>query len=180
MRTSASTLHGCTKNSIQFLPGFSYKNEGKNGRRQPQEPNARVTGLRHLTDKQTFDECSPFNMTIFFFKKSKSNFYPRHPVVSTMNVRCYTCNMVLADKHLRFLEARRSGVSSRGALDDQGLKRMCCRIQLLTHVDVGRDLSRYGAVDRKMDDIGTMLYRHVANVRSVNCDDGSARPIVND
>ena len=92
-----------------------------------------------------------------------------------MNVRCYTCNMVLADKHLHFLEARQSGVSAREGLDSLGLKRMCCRTQVISHVDVGKDLSKFGAIDRKMDNVGSVLYRHVKHSRNVNCHDGSAR-----
>ena len=88
-----------------------------------------------------------------------------------MNVRCYTCNTPLAHRHAEYISLREK-VSAGPALDALGMFRMCCRLQMLCHVDIGRSTTRYGAVDTKMDSVGTVLLRRVHHARTVDCEEG--------
>ena len=72
-------------------------------------------------------------------------------------VKCFTCGMVIADKYRYYLEEVRKRKLAKDmdinkvvyltkefsektpegeVLDDVGLKKMCCRIHMLTHVDI--------------------------------------------
>ena len=72
-------------------------------------------------------------------------------------IKCFTCGEVLADKYRYYLEQVKSKKMKRGiqsetvmyltrentsktpegeVLDDLGLKKMCCRRHMLTHVDI--------------------------------------------
>lgn len=72
-------------------------------------------------------------------------------------VKCFTCGMVLADKYRFFLQEVRKKKRAQGmnvekvtyltqqfhdkgpegeVLDDLGLTKMCCRVKMLTHVDI--------------------------------------------
>jgi DNA-directed RNA polymerase subunit N (RpoN/RPB10) len=73
-------------------------------------------------------------------------------------IKCFTCGMVLADKYRFYIqEVRKKKISRDGmevnkvlyltkefhektpegeVLDELGLKKMCCRRHLLTHVDI--------------------------------------------
>ena len=72
-------------------------------------------------------------------------------------VKCFTCGMVLADKYRFWQEEVRKKKLAKGmdinkvsyltkefndktvegeVLDDIGLKKMCCRTKILTHVDI--------------------------------------------
>jgi len=72
-------------------------------------------------------------------------------------VKCFTCGMVIADKYRHYVEEVRKKKLAKGvdvekvlyltkdfhdkteegeAMDELGLKKMCCRRHLLTHVDI--------------------------------------------
>lgn len=51
-------------------------------------------------------------------------------------VRCWTCRKVIANLGEKYFKLTRSGVSTKDALTQCGLRRACCRTQLLTAVDV--------------------------------------------
>lgn len=72
-------------------------------------------------------------------------------------IKCFTCGEVLADKYRYFLEQVKSKKMKRGiqndtvlyltkenttktpegeVLDELGLNKPCCRIQMLSHVDI--------------------------------------------
>ena len=95
-----------------------------------------------------------------------------------MNVRCVTCNTVLAHKHDEYKRMLRDETTAGAALDALDVTRICCRVQFLGHVDVHRDMSSYGAVDKVMDDIGTVLHRQVRRTRRVSCRLGTIETIV--
>lgn len=72
-------------------------------------------------------------------------------------IKCFTCGMVIADKYRYFTEEVRKRKLAKGlevdkviyltkeyaektpegeVLDELGLKKMCCRRHMLTHVDI--------------------------------------------
>ena len=72
-------------------------------------------------------------------------------------IKCFTCGMVLADKYRFYLEEVRKRKRAKGmdidkvlyltkefnektpegeVMDELGLKKMCCRRHMLTHVDI--------------------------------------------
>lgn len=72
-------------------------------------------------------------------------------------VKCFTCGMVVADKYRHYVEEVRKKKLAKGVdvdkvvyltkefhektaegevMDELGLKKMCCRRHLLTHVDI--------------------------------------------
>lgn len=91
-----------------------------------------------------------------------------------MSVRCYTCNAVIDDRREAFVERLRLGNTRRAALDSVGIHRMCCRINLLCHVDTSLHMSAYPAVDQEFDRVGTVLQRMVHHSRDVGCDNNPA------
>lgn len=62
-------------------------------------------------------------------------------------VRCYTCNRVLG--HLGNIWTRLCReMSAKEALDQLGLRRECCRMRLLTHVDLVEATLDYDRANR--------------------------------
>jgi len=72
-------------------------------------------------------------------------------------IKCFTCGMVIADKYRHYVEEVRKKKLAKGVdvekvvyltkefhektaegevMDDLGLKKMCCRRHMLTHVDI--------------------------------------------
>lgn len=51
-------------------------------------------------------------------------------------VRCFSCGKPIAHLYNKYKELIRSGKSAKEALDDLGVKRMCCRAQFLGHSDM--------------------------------------------
>ena len=87
-----------------------------------------------------------------------------------LSVRCYTCN-ALVGHHQQTYERTRCGMSTTGGLLDQlGVRRMCCRRMLLTHVEIMDDLIAYSNTDRELDQSGTLLRAHVNRERTFTCD----------
>lgn len=59
-------------------------------------------------------------------------------------IRCNSCNTILANKYREFDEyrqANKNAVSFKGILDKLGLHRYCCRTEMLTHVNMIKNLS---------------------------------------
>lgn len=84
-------------------------------------------------------------------------------------IRCYTCNAVLAHKHVAYKEQLRNNVHPRTAMDALSVHRMCCRRMFLGEVDLVTDQVEYGNVDRQIDP-DTLLKRNVPTSRRVACD----------
>jgi len=51
-------------------------------------------------------------------------------------VRCWTCNKVIGHLWNTYVEQKQQGTSERVILDKLGLKRVCCRRHLITHIDL--------------------------------------------
>lgn len=85
-------------------------------------------------------------------------------------VRCYTCNTCIAHLHAQYEDLVRTGTPARTAMDSVGVHRMCCRRMFLGYVDLMEHRMRYPNVDARMDDAGTVLYRHCHDERTVSCD----------
>lgn len=86
-----------------------------------------------------------------------------------INVRCYTCGSYIGNCYGAYLGQVQSGVSARTALDALNVTRMCCRTNMLTHIDISKDLIKYPAENTVLDNIGSTLSRQVQGSRSVSC-----------
>ena len=73
-------------------------------------------------------------------------------------IRCFTCGKVIADKWERYQALLKEGAEQnelsegevrKRALDTLGLRRMCCRRILLTHVEVIDHLLAYHAANQE-------------------------------
>jgi DNA-directed RNA polymerase I, II, and III subunit RPABC5 len=51
-------------------------------------------------------------------------------------VRCFTCGKVIANKWQRYNEMLQEDYSVNEALNTLGLNRYCCRMLMMTHVDL--------------------------------------------
>lgn len=86
-------------------------------------------------------------------------------------VRCYTCNTVLAHLHPTYkTRVKREAVSSKDALAELNVTRMCCKRMFLGYVDLIEDQIEYPNLDVKLDEGGTTLRRRVYHERVVSCD----------
>lgn len=92
--------------------------------------------------------------------------------------RCYTCNAYINEHYLTFTFRKRNGEEPKSILDDLGIHRMCCRTHMITHVDLHRDFQKFANTDMQLDDIGSVLHRHVKFSRRISCDTGHIDPIV--
>ena len=61
-------------------------------------------------------------------------------------VRCYSCNKVVGNKWISYNKKLDEGISPKDALDQLGLKRMCCRKMILTHVELIDKLLEYSPI----------------------------------
>ena len=85
-------------------------------------------------------------------------------------LRCFTCNMFIGNKYTEFM-AKKDGRPEYGKiLDELGVKNLCCRRMLLTHVEVIEDTAIYSSITSVMDDSHTMFDAYVKKVRIVSCD----------
>lgn len=85
-------------------------------------------------------------------------------------VRCYTCGAVIAHRQREFAALLADGAPAAEALARIGAARMCCRRMYLAHVDLTAQQQQYPAVDRVMDDGGTVLRRESRGEHAVACD----------
>jgi DNA-directed RNA polymerase subunit N len=51
-------------------------------------------------------------------------------------VRCFTCGGLIGDKFANFQSRVKAGEDAAKVLDDQGVKRYCCRRMLISSIDV--------------------------------------------
>lgn len=51
-------------------------------------------------------------------------------------IRCFTCGKEISSAWDSYVEAIKSNKSECDALDELGIKRICCRRMLLSHVDI--------------------------------------------
>jgi len=51
-------------------------------------------------------------------------------------VRCFSCGKPIGQLYEKYKKLIESGKTQKEALDEVGLKRMCCRAQFLGHSDV--------------------------------------------
>ena len=58
-------------------------------------------------------------------------------------IRCYTCNKVIGGKWNPYQNMLNDGIESKNALDNLGLKRICCRRMILGHVELIDNLLKY-------------------------------------
>ena len=72
-----------------------------------------------------------------------------------INVRCYSCGKVLANKWNSYEKMLSEGVEPKAALDTLGLKRICCRTNMMSHVNLIDKLLKYSNTeeDEKACDI---------------------------
>ena len=85
-------------------------------------------------------------------------------------VRCYTCNAVVADRHLAYVARTRAGEHPRDVLGALGVDRLCCRRMFLAHVDLVQEQLAYPNVDVTLDESGTLLHRRCRSERRFVCD----------
>lgn len=53
-------------------------------------------------------------------------------------IRCFSCNLVIADKWERYHQLIKEGHTEAVALDTVKLKRYCCRRMFLSHVNINQ------------------------------------------
>ena len=64
-----------------------------------------------------------------------------------IEVRCYTCNKVIANKYDTYQNYLEQGMSSNDALDKLKLNRYCCRRMILSYVNIDEQLLEYSNYD---------------------------------
>lgn len=55
-------------------------------------------------------------------------------------VACFTCDNRLSLKFKQYYEAIQSGINEKKAIDDLGLRRICCRTVIITSINLINDL----------------------------------------
>lgn len=58
-------------------------------------------------------------------------------------IRCYTCGKVIGGKWDPYQNMLSDGIEPKDALDNLGLKRICCRRMILGHVELIDNLLKY-------------------------------------
>ncbi|MEM0371231.1 MAG: DNA-directed RNA polymerase subunit N [Ignisphaera sp.] len=61
-------------------------------------------------------------------------------------VRCFTCGYPIATKWEEYSRRVARGEDPKKVLDDLGIKRYCCRRMFLSHVDLFKDIIKYGNI----------------------------------
>lgn len=65
-------------------------------------------------------------------------------------IRCFSCGKVVGDKWETYLTLLQDETLTEGdALDQLKLKRYCCRVMVLTHVDLIEKYLRYNPLEKK-------------------------------
>lgn len=63
--------------------------------------------------------------------------------MTIMPIRCYSCGKITGNKWEPYKNMLANGVSPKNALDQLGLKRLCCRRIILCHVELIDKLLEY-------------------------------------
>lgn len=84
--------------------------------------------------------------------------------------RCFTCNAVIGHKFTDFIKSKDDTGQYGSLLDEIGVKRICCRRMLLTHVEIVDEICKYSAVRTVLDESRTIFDSYVTNERTVSCD----------
>lgn len=61
-------------------------------------------------------------------------------------IRCFTCGKEISSKWEPYQELVRTEKTEAEALDELGMKRMCCRRMFLGHVDIVNNLLKFNIV----------------------------------
>jgi DNA-directed RNA polymerase subunit N len=61
-------------------------------------------------------------------------------------VRCFTCGYPIGAKWEEFKSRVEKGEDPVKVLDELGMKRYCCRRMMLSHIDLFKNVIRYGNV----------------------------------
>jgi DNA-directed RNA polymerase subunit N len=61
-------------------------------------------------------------------------------------VRCFTCGYPIGAKWEEFKRRVENGEDPGRVLDSLGIKRYCCRRMLLSHIDLFKNVTKYGNV----------------------------------
>lgn len=83
-------------------------------------------------------------------------------------VRCLTCNNLIGHLWSEYVISRQTN-DEKKTLDNLGLKRICCRRMLLTHVPIIQDTVLYGKKDCVLDECGTKLLYQIHSTRKIEC-----------
>ena len=86
-------------------------------------------------------------------------------------VRCYTCNVIIAQLYPDYVARCRRGENVGDVLNDMNVDMMCCRRMFISHVE-GLTVSQmeYPNEDKVMDRGGTVLYRRCSGEHDMSCD----------
>ena len=84
--------------------------------------------------------------------------------------RCFTCNTVVGQNFDKFVKQKNHSGQYGTLLDQLGIKRICCRRMLLTHVEITDEICHYSSVSRVIDDSKTTMDAFVKGCREVSCD----------
>ncbi len=85
-------------------------------------------------------------------------------------VRCYTCNLVIGHKHIRYDQMIREHTHPKTALLSLKVDKLCCRRMFLSHTNLINEQTKFGNVNTVIDRGGTVLNRHIKFERVVSCD----------
>jgi DNA-directed RNA polymerase subunit N len=67
-------------------------------------------------------------------------------IILLIPVRCFTCGKTIAHVYEEFVERIKEGSEKedpKEVLDDLGIKRICCRRMLITHVNLVDDIINF-------------------------------------
>ncbi len=61
-------------------------------------------------------------------------------------VRCFTCGYPIGAKWEEFRKRVENGENPSKVLDDLGIKRYCCRRMMISHIELFKQVIKYGSV----------------------------------
>lgn len=76
------------------------------------------------------------------FDTNQFQFYIKIEMI--IPIRCFSCGFVCGNKWLQWVEMMQNDWTKEDSLDSLGLKRLCCRRMLLTHIDLIDKLLEFG------------------------------------
>jgi DNA-directed RNA polymerase subunit N (RpoN/RPB10) len=83
-------------------------------------------------------------------------------------IRCFTCNHFIGPLWEPYVELGKTK-DGKTCLDELGLKRVCCRRMLLTHVPIIADTMLYSNKDTVLDECNTVFLSKTKHEREVHC-----------